>query len=196
MDTKSAILDAALDLFNEQGTAEVTTNHIAKAAGISPGNLYYHYRNKAEIIRALFERLFNAWDVIFTLNDARVPTLADLERLVRANFETLWEYRFAYRELVALLRQDDVLKGSFLEVRERGFQGFSELFRAFLAAGVLPPAIGASDVTDIAELCWLISEFWLPYLEVSSCQVDPAWMERGVQLMLRAIGVQRGGKEF
>ena len=189
MDTKSAILDSALDLFNAQGTAEVTTNHIAKAAGISPGNLYYHYRNKAEIIRALFERLFSAWDVIFTLDEDRPPTLEDLERLVRANFETLWEYCFAYRELVALLRQDGELKARFLEVRARGFQGFSELFQTFLAAGVLPPSVGDSNVEDIAEMCWLISEFWLPYLEVSDRQVDPVWLERGVQLMLRAIGV-------
>ncbi|OGO33708.1 MAG: hypothetical protein A2W35_02065 [Chloroflexi bacterium RBG_16_57_11] len=189
MDTKSAILDSALDLFNAQGTAEVTTNHIARDAGISPGNLYYHFRNKAEIIRALFERLFNAWDVIFTLDEVRQPTLDDLERLVRANFETLWEYRFAYRELVALLRQDDQLKGRFLQVRERGFQGFSELFQHFMAAGVLPPTTGTSDVTDIAEMCWLISEFWLPYLEVSDREVDPVWLERGVRLMLRAIGV-------
>jgi AcrR family transcriptional regulator len=182
-------------LFNTHGTAEVTTNHIAKAAGISPGNLYYHYRNKAEIIRALFERLFDTWDVIFTLDDTRPPTLEDLERLVRSNFETLWAYRFAYRELVALLRQDELLKGRFLEVRGRGFQGFSELFQQFRAAGVLPAVIGDSVVEEIAELCWLISEFWLPYLEVSGREVDPAWRERGVRLMLRAIGVQGRGKE-
>jgi AcrR family transcriptional regulator len=189
MDTKSAILDAALELFNAQGTGEVTTNHIARAAGISPGNLYYHYRNKAEIIRALFERLFNTWDVIFALDEARLPSLDDLERLVRANFMTLWEYRFAYRELVALLRQDEALKLRFIEVRERGFQGFSELFQVFKAAGVLPASVDDSCVEDIAELCWLISEFWLPYLEVSDRTVDPAWLERGVRLMMRVIGI-------
>jgi AcrR family transcriptional regulator len=188
MDTKSAILDAALELFNAQGTAQVSTNHIAKAAGISPGNLYYHYRNKAEIIRALFERLFSDWDVIFTLDETRPPTLDDLERLVRANFETLWAYRFAYRELVALLRQDEQLKGRFLEIRARGFQGFAELFQQFVAAGVLPSTTREADGKDIAEMCWLISEFWLPYLEVSNLPIEPAYLERGVQLMLRAIG--------
>ncbi|MBL8594525.1 MAG: helix-turn-helix transcriptional regulator, partial [Devosia sp.] len=60
-DTKSRILDTALDLFNEQGTAPVTTNHIAEALSMSPGNLYYHYRNKAEIVRGLFARITAAW---------------------------------------------------------------------------------------------------------------------------------------
>ena len=61
MSNRQRIIDAALMLFNDQGTGAVSTNHIADAAGISPGNLYYHFRNKEEIIRVLFERLFAAW---------------------------------------------------------------------------------------------------------------------------------------
>jgi AcrR family transcriptional regulator len=51
--TRARITQAALRFFNEQGTAAVSTNHMADALGISPGNLYYHFRNKAEISRAL-----------------------------------------------------------------------------------------------------------------------------------------------
>ena len=57
MSTREKILDTALALFNKEGTAAISTNHIAEAAGISPGNLYYHFRNKEEVIRELFERL-------------------------------------------------------------------------------------------------------------------------------------------
>ena len=55
--TRKRILETALRLFNEFGTAAVSTNRIAAEAGISPGNLYYHYRNKEEIIRGLVEDL-------------------------------------------------------------------------------------------------------------------------------------------
>ena len=48
--TKEAIVITAIELFNEKGTAAVSTNRIAEAMGISPGNLYYHFRNKEEII--------------------------------------------------------------------------------------------------------------------------------------------------
>ena len=57
--TKQKILDTSLALFNKQGERNVTTNHIAEALGISPGNLYYHYRNKGMIVSALFDRYQN-----------------------------------------------------------------------------------------------------------------------------------------
>ncbi len=100
MSTHEKILDTALRLFNKSGTAEVSTNHIAEAAGISPGNLYYHFRNKQEIIRGLFQRLYATWDTALSLPDNRKPTLDDLKTLVKANYQIIWEYRFAYCELV------------------------------------------------------------------------------------------------
>ena len=48
--TQLRILQAALELFNEQGTAAVSANKIAERCGISKGNLQYHFKNKRDII--------------------------------------------------------------------------------------------------------------------------------------------------
>src|SRR5829696_1901169 len=116
MPTRDRIIDTAIALFNEQGTGPVSTNHIAEALGISPGNLYYHFRNKEEIIRSLFEQQFARWDELYALPDDRMPTLDDLQQLVRATFVTGWEYRFIYRELIALLRRDERLQRRWVDI--------------------------------------------------------------------------------
>jgi AcrR family transcriptional regulator len=57
MSRKDEILNVALKLFNETNIQATTTNNIAKAMGISSGNLHYHYKNTEDIIRNLYEQL-------------------------------------------------------------------------------------------------------------------------------------------
>src|SRR5438045_3141230 len=63
---RQRILEASVELFNTSGTIATTTNHIAKHLKISPGNLYFHFRNREAIIRELFgqltEAIYQAWD--------------------------------------------------------------------------------------------------------------------------------------
>jgi len=187
MSAKETILDTALILFNKDGTANVSTNHIAEAAGISPGNLYYHFRNKEEIIRELFQRLSDTWDKGLPFPQDRQPTLDDLKAIIETNYQIIWQYRFAYRELVALLRQDEELRANFLAVRQRGFDGFHELIIAFSEAGVIYLPDEPQAINELQEVCWLISEFWLTNLEVNGRSVDKNEMQNGVKLMLRVL---------
>ena len=59
MKTKDKIIATAIDLFNIHGTKAISTNHIAKEMGISPGNLYYHFRSKNDIIRSISDNFSN-----------------------------------------------------------------------------------------------------------------------------------------
>ncbi len=183
MSNKDKILDAALILFNEQGTSAVSTNHIAAAAGISPGNLYYHFRNKEEIITALFERLFAVWDEAFQLPTDRPPVLADLEAMIAVNYQVIWEYRFAYREMAALLQNDPALHDRYLAVRQRGYTGFSDLIAASVAAKVLIAPETPQEQMALTELCWIISEQWPVNLELSGRPFDAAGIQDGIALM-------------
>jgi AcrR family transcriptional regulator len=73
MPNRERILDVALELLNDAGTGPISTNHIAAAAGISPGNLYCHFRNKEQIVQTLFERLFETYERVFVLPELRAP---------------------------------------------------------------------------------------------------------------------------
>jgi AcrR family transcriptional regulator len=183
MSTRDRILNSALALFNEQGTAAVSTNHIAAATNISPGNLYYHFRNKEDIISALFERLFAAWDETFRLPSNRAPGLADFDEMIAGNYQLIWEYRFAYREMAALLRNDPGLHARYQEVRQSGYKGFTELIEAFAGAGVLTRPETEKEVVALTELCWIVSEFWPLNLELSGRALDAAGVREGVAIM-------------
>jgi AcrR family transcriptional regulator len=183
MSNRERVLEAALTLFNEQGTGAVSTNHIAEAAGISPGNLYYHYRNKEEIIRALFEQLFAAWDEAFQLPTDQAPSMTDFDTMIAANYQLIWEYRFAYREQAALLRNDPELHDRYLAVRQRGYEGFAALIEAFAAAGVLSQPTDSQELEIVTELCWIVSEQWPVNLEMSGRPFDKDGIMKGAALM-------------
>lgn len=55
-ETFNKIVEASLQLFNQEGERVITTNHIAERMNISTGKLYYHFRNKEEIINELYQR--------------------------------------------------------------------------------------------------------------------------------------------
>jgi len=187
MGTKERIVGAAIRLFNERGTAAVSTNHIAQEAGISPGNLYYHYRNKEEIIRAIFGRMISAWEAMGELPRDRAPTLNDLRRILEETYSVLWEYRFFYREFVALLRRDPELGRRYRDVREGGLANTVNLLKSFVAGGVLREPEDPDEVTELAKLIWLIVEFWLPFVEMGEEAVGPERSREGVGLMMRIL---------
>ena len=76
--TRQRILDTSLAMFNLQGEPNVTTNHIADELEISPGNLYYHFRNKDDIIEQLFQRYEERMDSALVAPEGRLPNLEDI----------------------------------------------------------------------------------------------------------------------
>jgi AcrR family transcriptional regulator len=183
MGTREEILDAALALFNERGTAATSTNHIAAAIEISPGHLYYYFRNKEDIIRALCERLFAAWDETFQLPGHRAAALADLWEWVADSYHLIWAYRFAFREMALLLRSDPELHARYREIRRRGYDRFARLIGTLAAAGILTKPTTPKELRALTELCWIISEQWPVNLELRGGTLDAAGIQEGVALM-------------
>jgi AcrR family transcriptional regulator len=53
--TRDRIVDTALRLFSERGTASVSVRDLAEAAGVTVPGLYYHFASKAELIQAVYQ---------------------------------------------------------------------------------------------------------------------------------------------
>jgi AcrR family transcriptional regulator len=186
--TRDRIEEAAIALFNDQGTAAVSTNHIAEAAGISPGNLYYHFRNKEEIIRGIFERMNASWGQVVALpRDDDTSPLGHLQMILRATFPLLWEYRFFYREFVALMRRDPELGRRYREVRAQGLANTEATLNAFVAEGVLRLPGDPNTLPRLSKNIWLIIEFWLPFAELGEESIEPKHLEEGVALLMQVL---------
>ena len=75
--TRLAILDSALQTFYEKGFARTTFDEIAKRINLTKGAVYWHFRNKTDLIAALIlqklseQRRINSEDKVDTLTDLR-----------------------------------------------------------------------------------------------------------------------------
>ena len=126
--TKTKILATALALFNNEGETQVSSVDIASVMGISPGNLYYHYKGKDEIILALFED-FDA-EIRQVLSAPLQDPLAIEDNWIYLYiiFEEIFDFRFFYRNQAEILQRIPALHGPFsriLALKERA--GFSLL---------------------------------------------------------------------
>ena len=74
--TKERILEVSLSMFNSFGEPNVTTNAIADEMNISPGNLYYHYRSKDEIVTKIFAQFERELDELFAMGKDRASNCA------------------------------------------------------------------------------------------------------------------------
>ncbi len=187
MDTREKILQTATNLFNQQGTARVTTNHIAKEAGISPGNLYYHFQDKFHIIREIYEQMLQDWEPAYVWVEEQVVSFAVLKKFIEENFQMLWQYRFFNREMVALLRADPVLAERHITVMRQRFQRQSGLVKKAITDGVLGFPEAGAGLDDVLTIAWIVANHFLNYLEAMGQQVDQKDFSAGAELVMKVF---------
>lgn len=183
--TKDRILDAAVRLFNESGTAAVSTNHVAEAAGVSPGNLYYHYRNKEEIIREVLKRMIVEWGEVWVLPEDGEPDLGDLRVMMEKNLVLEWKYRFFYREVLALMRRDPELARQHQAIQRERLGEQEMFFEHFIEAGILREPEDPATLPALIKACWLIAGNWLSFLEISGEPTSLEKMREGFDVILQ-----------
>lgn len=191
MKTRNKIIESAIQLFNEQGTKAVTTNHIATAVGISPGNLYYHFRNKEDIIRAIFEQMdaYGMEQYQKILDKFQPGSLETMEQTFTMIQAYNWRYRFFKRELTALIMNDSILKDRFFQTHHTMLTVIRQSNDYSVTSGTLKP-MSAKEMALFTEEIWLVTLFWLNYLEVGGEEINDATLRRGIDLLRNLIRPQ------
>lgn len=193
MSTKEKILQTAVSLFNQYGTARITTNHIAKEAAISPGNLYYHYQDKAHIIREVYEQMLTEWDPVYIHVEQDALSLAAMRTFIEENFQLLWQYRFFSREMVALLQADPVLAQRHFAATKQRYQRQALLLQKAISDGLLHFMDSHVSPDNVLAAAWIIANHFLNHLESMGQQVEQRDFVTGAELVMSVFSPYLSG---
>ncbi len=159
----NASWNLSLRLFNEFGEPNVTTTVISEEMNISPGNLYYHFRNKDDIVNSIFvefERR-NRPHVGSNLPADRKPNIEDVWLYLHLMFELVWRYRFFYRDLNDLLSRNRKLELQFKKILAHQIMIAQRLCEGLRG----DHALEANDleIHALATNMVVVATYWLSY---------------------------------
>jgi AcrR family transcriptional regulator len=158
--TAERILEVTLELFNRFGEPNVSTTLISAELGISPGNLYYHYPAKDELINSLYDRYESALDTLLQAAE-NVRNVEDAWLFFHMLFELIWQYRFFYRDLNDLLSRNRKLERHFQAV----LNNKQDAVRAVLDGLALGSAmrIHRREAEPVATAMVVVLTYWLSF---------------------------------
>jgi AcrR family transcriptional regulator len=102
LDTRSRILDTALELFSEQGFEGTTLQQIADRLDVTKAALYYHFRSKDDLLLALVTPAIAGLEELLHTHEGLPDTPAQRRRFV----EDYLDYLLRHRRLMAYMVSD------------------------------------------------------------------------------------------
>ena len=158
--TAERILEVTLDLFNRFGEPNVSTTLISAELNISPGNLYYHYPAKDELINSLFDRYEAGLSELLNAADG-VRDVEDAWFFLHTLFELIWQYRFLYRDLNDLLSKNRRLETHFQYVLKNKTRAVRALLDGMSRSGAV--RIDTRELEATATSMVVVLTYWLSY---------------------------------
>jgi AcrR family transcriptional regulator len=158
--TAERILEVTLVLFNRFGEPNVSTTLISAELNISPGNLYYHYPAKDELINALFDRFERALKELLGASDD-VRNIEDAWFFFHTLFELIWQYRFLYRDLNDLLSKNRRLETHFQLILKNKTRAVKALLDGMRRHGALQ--IDSRELDATATSMVVVLTYWLSF---------------------------------
>tara|TARA_R110001592_G_scaffold174441_1_gene413269 strand:- start:315 stop:944 length:630 start_codon:yes stop_codon:yes gene_type:complete len=184
--TRDRILNTSLALFNNLGEPNVTTLLISDELDISPGNLYYHFRSKGDIVEELFTTFESEMlDLLAVPEDVDI-SLDQQSFFLHLLFETVARYRFLYQDLVNVLSRYERLQVRFKRVLKKKTGAFRNICESLRRQNMM--RIDLEELDSLCEQLTLTACYWSAFDTLSHLDnresVDPG---RGVYQMMHLV---------
>ncbi|MGH8518489.1 MAG: TetR family transcriptional regulator [Panacagrimonas sp.] len=185
--TREALIDAAEQVFRREGVTRTSLAEIAAEAGMTRGAIYWHFRDKAELLDALCQRTVLPLDAAFaraadaarvdplgTLRGLAVDALTQLARDPRT--QAVFEILFHKCELVGELAERSDAQANDRRVCLGSVQ---KLFDLAIAKGQLPADTDTGLATHMmhAYVIGLMHEWVLAPADYDLAAAAPAMVD-------------------
>lgn len=188
MKTRERILHQSLELFNELGEPNVTTLLIADELDISPGNLYYHFKSKTNILTELFGWYETEMNALLTLPDPNDEMPLDIEDqwfFLHLIFESIAKYRFIYKDVVNVLSRHEPIKLRFRKIIRKKRKASLRILRNLQQQGNLQA--NENELEALCENIILTATFWLNYSIIANIEANEDALARGVYQVISLV---------
>ncbi len=185
-ETQALILKVALQLFNENRSAAVSTNRIAEACEISKGNLNYHFRTKQDIILALFAditvEMNRAW-----YEDHRNPTMEHMAFMFVRQLRLIWRYRFFIARSSRCFAKASCYGAGLTRCACAGWPKIKRFMKGLIAAGLFRADCTDEQLDLLITSTWVLSDHWLNHIEITGQDVDEAALQLGYDILVNMV---------
>ena len=192
MKTKDKIINTAIKLFNQHGTETISTNHIAKKTGISPGNLYYHFRNKNDIMISILNKFNMELKAMFNIQLVIISDFSDnIASLFNRFFMIQQSYQFLFLEGVYLTKQDRdrIILDNYTKLRGLIKQGHYVLLTNLVKIKIMKKQ-SLHIIDDLLDAQWIIMWYWINHTVLDRNTYDDFQIKKGIKLSFSIIKPQ------
>lgn len=159
-ETRKKILKVALTLFNSKGVADTTLRHISDKAGISIGNLAYHFKNKDAIILELYRQMEE--ERIALLSRVQlIPSFENIHEQVLYSLQLSLKYKFFYLSTLYIVRAYPTIAKLHREYINSHIAYIKAMLDYSVGIGNLQAEPQRGYYTRLSETVWLTLQFWL-----------------------------------
>ena len=198
MKTRDRILETSLALFNDEGEAHTTTIDIANVLDISPGNLYYHFKGKDQIIAELFQQYELALSSTLTapIEKPIGQGLAeDSWYYLYVVMEEMYQYRFLYHNLDNILHRYPDIRRSFKRLIQLKRAALFAICQNLLQQDII--AARDQQLLGLVDNMTLTLTFWFNYDQLLHEAREPELViHQGVLQLLTMVAPYLGDEEL
>lgn len=166
MTTKEKILNTALLLFNKEGIEDITVRDIAKAIGISHGNLCYHYPNKEVIIETLYQQLVDELNKELDKVQRDVISIELIYNVLITTYKTLYKYKFLMIDFVAIMRKIPSIRKHFRGLMKNREMQFASMFEKLKTLKLLKEELFPGQYSNLIRQQMILGDFWIANSEI------------------------------